>query len=241
MTYLQADPATGQVTELDWVGDGTPTWQRVASADPPSQATAACGRPTRHGWPPARRGPGDGDHPGPGLVRAGRRIGDQGSWRRRPRDGRDRPRGLLHDATGHLRLADRRRRSARELLARHGRRARGLSRGADLRHAGWIAHAGLAGLRGHHHRRIHGQRITYAYPDGDATACDAQRFCLLQDRDTWNCLLSDQESGAIDTLWVVDPPENRNYLLVVVASGSPSPALRDEVNALVGSIKFYVE
>jgi Tol biopolymer transport system component len=29
-TYLQADPATGQVTELDWVDVGTPAWQRVA-------------------------------------------------------------------------------------------------------------------------------------------------------------------------------------------------------------------
>ena len=29
-TYLQADPDTGQVTELDWVDVGTPVWQRVA-------------------------------------------------------------------------------------------------------------------------------------------------------------------------------------------------------------------
>jgi dipeptidyl aminopeptidase/acylaminoacyl peptidase len=29
-TYLQADPDTGQVTELDWVDVGTPAWQRVA-------------------------------------------------------------------------------------------------------------------------------------------------------------------------------------------------------------------
>jgi Tol biopolymer transport system component len=29
-TYLQADPATGQVTELDWRDVGTPAWQRVA-------------------------------------------------------------------------------------------------------------------------------------------------------------------------------------------------------------------
>jgi hypothetical protein len=29
-TYLQADPATGRVTELDWVDVGTPAWQRVA-------------------------------------------------------------------------------------------------------------------------------------------------------------------------------------------------------------------
>jgi hypothetical protein len=28
-TYLQADPNTGQVTELDWVDVGTPAWQRV--------------------------------------------------------------------------------------------------------------------------------------------------------------------------------------------------------------------
>jgi hypothetical protein len=28
--YQQADPATGRVTELDWDGYGTPTWQRVA-------------------------------------------------------------------------------------------------------------------------------------------------------------------------------------------------------------------
>jgi len=29
-TYLQADPDTGQVTELDWVDVGDPAWQRVA-------------------------------------------------------------------------------------------------------------------------------------------------------------------------------------------------------------------
>jgi hypothetical protein len=28
--YLQADPATGRVTTLDWVDVGTPAWQRVA-------------------------------------------------------------------------------------------------------------------------------------------------------------------------------------------------------------------
>ena len=28
--YFQADPVTGQVTELDWDGDGPPAWQRVA-------------------------------------------------------------------------------------------------------------------------------------------------------------------------------------------------------------------
>ena len=30
-SFQQADPDTGQVTELDWIGDGHPSWQRVAS------------------------------------------------------------------------------------------------------------------------------------------------------------------------------------------------------------------
>jgi hypothetical protein len=89
----------------------------------------------------------------------------------------------------------------------------------------------------------HGQRIRQtatAYPDSDPNPCDEQRYCSLQDRDSWGCLLSHPEPGALDTLWVVDPPENdRNYLLVVAASGSPSPALRDEMNTLVNSIKFF--
>ena len=87
----------------------------------------------------------------------------------------------------------------------------------------------------------HGQRIRYAYPDSDVDACDEQRFCILQDRDSWGCLLSHQEPGSLDTIWVVDPPANRNYLLVVAASGSPGPALRDEVDTLVNSMTFYVE
>jgi hypothetical protein len=29
-TYLEADPDTGRVTELDWVDVGTPAWQPVA-------------------------------------------------------------------------------------------------------------------------------------------------------------------------------------------------------------------
>lgn len=90
----------------------------------------------------------------------------------------------------------------------------------------------------------HGQLIRQtatAYPDSDPKACDEQRYCSLKDRDFAGCLLSHPEPGALDTLWVVDPPENRNYLLVVVATGSPSPALRDEMNTLVNSMKFYVE
>jgi hypothetical protein len=90
----------------------------------------------------------------------------------------------------------------------------------------------------------HGQRIMDAvpeYPDSDPNACDEQRFCTLQDRDSWGCLLSHPEPGALDTLWVVDPPENRNYLLVVASSGLPDTVLRTEMNAIVNSMTFYVE
>ena len=89
-----------------------------------------------------------------------------------------------------------------------------------------------------------GQRIldiALEYPDSDASACDAQRFCALQDRDGWGCLLSHQEPGALDTLWVVEPPANRNYLLVVASSGRPDAGLRAEMNAIVSSMTFYVE
>ena len=87
-----------------------------------------------------------------------------------------------------------------------------------------------------------GQRIMDAvpeYPDSDPNACDEQRFCTLQDRDGWMCLLSHPEPGALDTLWIVDPPGNRNYLLIVASSGSPNAELRSEMNAIVNSMTFY--
>jgi hypothetical protein len=92
----------------------------------------------------------------------------------------------------------------------------------------------------------HGQRITGLvpdYPGGDPNACDEQRFCTVQDRDGWGCLLPHSEPGSLDTLWVVDPPEGRNYYLVVAASYWPttSSGLLEEVNTLVDSMTFYVE
>jgi len=91
----------------------------------------------------------------------------------------------------------------------------------------------------------HGQRIVSAvreYPDSDPAACDEQRFCTVQDRDGWGCLLSHPEPGALDTLWVIDPPDTASiYYLVVASTGSPSSALRGEMNAIVDSMTFFDE
>lgn len=248
-TYLQADPATGQVTELDWAGDGTPTWQRVALA--------------------ALSSPGDGSLPVGPYVVGGRLHGedrvtvtvpaagwfapdkgwfqpDKGSVTKDlggddvtvaivPGDYYTMPPNICNwqgddaDPAGEKYWPS----TADELVAYlteqtydtpDGSAPRDLSAPEDITVGG-----------------SHGQRISYTYPDSDASACDEQRFCILQDRDGWGCLLSHQGPGSLDTLWVVDPPENRNYLLVVAASGSPSPALRDEVDTLVNSMTFYNE
>ena len=90
----------------------------------------------------------------------------------------------------------------------------------------------------------HGQRIVQTareYPESDASACDQGRFCTLKDRDRFDCLISDTEPGAIDTLWAADPAPSRPYLLVIAAYGSPSPGLREEMNSLVSSMTFYIE
>ena len=90
----------------------------------------------------------------------------------------------------------------------------------------------------------YGQRIVNTvreYPESDRTACDEQRFCTLLDRDSYGCLLSHTEPGALDTLWAVNPGEERIYILVVASSGSPGAGLREEMNTLVGSMTFYAE
>ncbi|HEU5202869.1 MAG TPA: hypothetical protein VFU17_01095 [Candidatus Limnocylindrales bacterium] len=89
-----------------------------------------------------------------------------------------------------------------------------------------------------------GQRIMNAvqeYPDSDPSACDEQRFCTLQDRDGFGCVLSHPEPGTLDTIWVVHPGENRLYFLVVASTGRPDPELRAEMNAMVNSMTFYVD
>lgn len=91
---------------------------------------------------------------------------------------------------------------------------------------------------------MHGQRIVTAWRDVsgvEPSACDEQRYCTVQDRDGWSCLLSHSSPSLMDTLWVVNPPEGRNYYLVVASTGTPSPGLRAEMNMLVESMTFYAD
>jgi hypothetical protein len=91
-----------------------------------------------------------------------------------------------------------------------------------------------------------GQSITGvvpAYPGSDPNPCDEQRFCTLQDRYGWACLVSHTEPGAIDTLWVVEPVESRQYFLVVSGSYTPTTSSRllAEMNAIVDSMTNWFE
>ena len=195
-TYLLADPATGQVTELDLVGDGTPTWQRVTSADPSTSGDGSL--------PVGPHVMGDRLHgedrvtvtvPAAGWFAANRgsvtkELGDDVAVTVVPGDYYSMPRDICDwqvddvDLRGNYWPG-----AADELVAYLTEQTYDTPDGASTRDLPAPEDITIGGS--------HGQRISYSYPDSDASTCDEQRFCILQDRDGWGCLLSRQEPGAL--------------------------------------------
>jgi hypothetical protein len=76
-----------------------------------------------------------------------------------------------------------------------------------------------------------------AYPV-DPAGCDEQRFCALLDRDSYRCLLSYLEPGALDSVWIVGLGDDSPYLRVIASFGRPNVEFRPEMRSLVESMTF---